>query len=431
MKHNTLFWIAILAGALSALAFVTIAAAAASDPITGGSSFGTAVKINPDTEYSASINNTSHTSDYFYFDPVPGEIVTMVFTSTTTFKSATFYLYDQNHVTYLAYQAVNGTEQTYRFAYMGNNSTPTKYYFVVMSPGAGTNAYTFQYEVEAQADGGSPGDAGDVIATAKEITPGVDTTYTDNLLGFADHDDWYKISAVSGQIVTMTLTYPTYDGVAPIPTLRCIVYDQSGTTVLSDKSLYPPSGTPAVFQWMSNNTRPSAYYLHLYVNTYKGLAHYTLQVQLDQQDDANRPGDAGDDFDTARSVIFTSESPSLYATHNLLGASDSIDYYLVKLPTLDPYEPPVRYRYWIAPVHWPAESGHLTITLYDALRNQIPSLGGTINAPSMNTLSGEITACGSTGCYVKVTTGFTGYYQFQYSIHFAPIQLTYLPFLIR
>ena len=429
MKHKTLFWIAILTGALSAIAFAAAAAATATAPIIGGSSYGTAVSISPDTEYSASIDNTTHKSDYFYFDAVPGEIVTMVFTSTTTFKSATFYLYDQNHVNYLAYQAVNSPERTYRFVYMGNNTTPTKYYFVVMSPGSGANTYTFRYEVDAQADVTSPGDAGDDSGTAKEITPGGDTTYAGNLLGWADKFDWYKFSAASGQIVTMTLTYTAYDGATPIPSLTYTVYDQSGTRSLGTGSLYTPGGAPVVFRWMSNSTLPSAYYLLLQVNISRPLTHYTLQVQMSQQQDAGKPGDAGDDFDTARSVTLSPQSPALYAAHNLLGGADSVDYYFLKLPTVDPFEQPVRYGFWIAPVIWPAGSGHLSATLYDAQRNQIPGLGGKINAPSMNVLSDEITVCGSNGCYVKITTGFTGYYQLHYSIHFAPIRFIKLPLL--
>jgi hypothetical protein len=426
MKHKALFWIPILAGALSALAF--LAAASVSVPITGGDGYATAVAISPDTEYSASLD-TVHKNDYFYFNAAAGQSVTIVFTSTTTFQGATFYLYDQNHINYVAYQAVNGPEQSYRFVYMGNNTTPTKYYFVVTSPGYGTSVYTFWYEVNPQADGASPGDAGDTVDTARQITPGVNTTYAGNLLGFADVHDWYKISVSSGQIITLTVTYPTYDGESPIPSLRCIIHDQSGTSTLDDISLYPPSSTPEVFRWMSNSTQPSAYYLHLYVNAYRGLTYYTLQVELGQQVDAGVPGDAGDSFDTVRSVTLSSQSPDLYATHNLLGGADSVDYYLVKLPPVPPFEPPVRYGFWIAPEIWPAGSGYLSATLYDAQRNQISGLGGTINAPSMTMLSDEITACGSNGCYVKVTTNFTGYYQLHYSVRFAPIRFIYLPWM--
>ena len=161
------------------------------------------------------------------------------------------------------------------------------------------------------------------------------------------------------------------------------------------------------------------------------LVHYSLQIQLDQQVDAGQPGDAGDDFDTARSVTLSSQSPSLNATHNLLGGSDSVDYYFIKLPATGPFEAPIRYGFWIAPVSWPADSGYLSAAIYDAQRNQIPGLGGTINAPSKNSLGKEITTCGSTGCYVKVTTGFSGYYQLQYSIRFAPIRFTYLPMIRR
>jgi hypothetical protein len=276
-----------------------------------GSDNATAVSISPDAEYSASIDNTTHKSGCFSFDAVPGEIVTMVFTSTTTFKTATFDLYDQNNVTYLAYQAANGPEQTYRFVHMGNNTTPTKYYSVVQCPGSGPNAYTFQYEVGAQADGGSPDDAGDDSLTAKEITAGVDTTYADNLLGWADKLDWYKLSAASGQIVTMTLTYTAYDGASPIPNLTYTVYDQSSTTQLGTGSLNMPGGAPAVFRWMSNPTEPSVSYLHPFIGSGKDLVHTSLQIQLDQQVYTGVPGDAGDSFDTARSMTLSSQSPAL------------------------------------------------------------------------------------------------------------------------
>jgi hypothetical protein len=424
MKRKSLFWIAILAGVLSALAFV--AAAAAATPITGGSSFGTAVSISPNTEYSASINNTSHTSDYFTFNAVPGQIVTVVFTSTTTFNSSGFYLYDQSHISSLAYKGVNGTEQTFQFVYMGNNTTPTKYYFVVKDPGSGANGYLFRLEIADQSDANAPGDAGDTAGTARVITPtpGASTTYSGNLLGYADDDDYFRIDAASGQIVTVTVTVLDY-GTASM--LRVYLTDQASTS-LDYGTIYAPDLTPKVFKWMSNNSGPSAYYLHFQGNG-NGLERYQFQIELGQQTDAALPGDAGDDFGTARVVTLTNVTPTLVAPRNMLGGSDSVDYYFIKLPPTGPFEAPIRYGFWIAPVDWPADSGYLSAVIYDAQRNQIPGLGGTIHAPSKNLLGNEITTCGSAGCYVKVTTGFSGYYQLQYSIRFAPIRFTYLPMI--
>ena len=326
MKRESLFWIAILTGVLSALVFVAVAAAAT--PIIGGSSFGTAVSISPNTEYSASINNTSHTSDYFTFNAVPGQIVTVVFTSTTTFNSSGFYLYDQSHISSLAYKGVNGTEQTFQFMYMGNNTTPTKYYFVVMNPGSGSNAYTFRYEVGAQTDGGQTGDAGDTSGTARVITPGANTMYANNLLGFTDRDDWYRVNVVSGQIITATLIYDAYDGDPNYtPTLFYTVLDQTGTHSLASRSLAGPSGVQAVYRWISSNTEPSAYYFHLSHNGSKAdLVHYSLQVQLGRQVDAGQPGDAGDTSGTAR--VITPGANTMYA-NNLLGFTDRDDWYRV------------------------------------------------------------------------------------------------------
>ncbi len=558
MKRPLILFGAILVSLLSVV-FIALAAPAAT-PIVGGSSFGTAVAITPGVDYSAAISDTGHTQDYFYFNVSPGQIVTVFFTTTTTWSQAAFYLYDQAHINPLNNLTLYSTEQTGQFEYMGNRTTPTRYYFVVDTPGAGTNEYLFRLEVANQSDANGASDAGDTAGTATVITPtlGVSTTYAGNLLGYADTDDYFRFTAASGQIVTITVTVLDYDGlgmlnveltdqafasldnatlyspdVAPrvfryisnnsapsayylrfysgggsghecyqfqielgqqtdsgqtgdagdtVPTARLItptlgvsttyasnllgyadahdyfrlnaasgqlitvtvtVLDYGGlgmlnfeltdqaSSVLDSVTINAPDVTTKIFKWMSNNSAPSAYYLRFYSGAGNGLERYRFQIELGQQTDAATPGDAGDDFDTARVVTLTDLAPSLTATRNLLGGADEADYFLIKLPPVVFDEPLTPYGFMLEPIVWPQNTGHLTIEFFDALRNPIAGLGGTLTAPSKSVLSRIITNCGSDGCYVHVTSGYTGYYQLQYALRVNPIRFVYLPVIIR
>lgn len=130
-------------------------------PIVGGNGFATAVVAAPDIEYSATVSGT-HTNDYFYFDVSPGQIATVAFTSTISWGSgASFRLWDQNHVSAFKSLYVGGSSQANQFLYVGNSTTPTRYYFQAVVNGVALNAYLFQISLADQADGDTTGDAGD------------------------------------------------------------------------------------------------------------------------------------------------------------------------------------------------------------------------------------------------------------------------------
>ncbi len=100
MVRRQFLGIAVIAAALCALAAVGIAVA--STAIVGGSWFDSAVQIAPGVEYSAALSDT-HTGDYFYVDVNPGQMVTVVFTATSsaTWEGADFALYDQDYASAL------------------------------------------------------------------------------------------------------------------------------------------------------------------------------------------------------------------------------------------------------------------------------------------------------------------------------------------
>ncbi len=68
------------------------------------------------------------------------------------------------------------------------------------------------------------------------------------------------------------------------------------------------------------------------------------------------------------------------------------------------------------PVEWPEGSGYLEIDFYDAQRNPLSGLGGSITAPSVKPFTANITDCGADGCYVHISSGYSGYYQLQYEL---------------
>ena len=298
------------------------------------------------TMYANNLLGYSDGDDWYRVNVVSGQIITATITfdaydGTGAAPSLRYEVLDQTGTNALGtsgWLSPSGVPGVFRW--ISNNTQPSVYYFHLFHNMSKPDLvhYSLRVQLDQQVDAGQAGDAGDTSGTARVITPGASTMYANNLLGFTDSDDWYRVNAVSGQIITATLTYDAYDGPAGnAPTLRYDVFDQTGTHSLAYFTLGGPSAVPAVYRWISSNTEPTAYYFHLSHNMSKpDLVHYSLQIQLDQQVDAGQLGDAGDDFNTARSVTLSSQSPSLNATHNLLGGSDSVDYYFIKLPAYGP-----------------------------------------------------------------------------------------------
>lgn len=398
-------------------------------PIVGGNSFVSASVVAPNIEYSAAVSGT-HTNDYFYFDVSPGQVATMAFSSTTTWgNGVNFRLWDQAHVNAIKGLFVGGASQANQFVYVGNSTTPTRYYFQATVNGAALNAYFFQVNLADQIDGDTPGDAGDGAPTARVISPTLGSaTVFSGTLGNVDLHDWYRISAVSGQIISVSVSVLEYGGSTYLATY---LEDQT-PAVLSSSNIMAPDATSKTHQWISNNSAPSAYLLRLTSSVNNGQPmRYRFEVALYQQNDANSAGDAGDDFNSARAITLTKASPVLDAPGNLLGAADDDDYLLIKLPEIGLGETLPRYRIFVTPMAWPGPAGYLRLQFYDAQRNPLTALNSTINAPSVSPYSAEITSCGSTGCYLRLSSGFAGYNPITYAIGISPIALVYLPLMSR
>jgi hypothetical protein len=420
---------ALLALAAVSTIVVATAAPAAPTPIVGGSDFATAAVVSSGIEYIATVSNT-HSADYFYIDVTSGQIATIQFTSTATWSgSAAFTLWDQAHVSALRYKSVGGPSQANQWVYLGNNTTPTRYYFKAANI-SGHNQYLFQITVADQTDGGQTGDAGDSLATATALSPaaGGITNYPNNRLGNKDTDDWFRITSASGQIISLTVSIPDWGGATA---LLLYLEDQSGIQLAYD-AVNSPNQSSDVLSWVSNNAAPSAYLLRAYAsnNSDKPLV-YTFAVQLSQQSDGGLPGDAGDNFGAARLFSLTSGTPALNATGNLLAASDKDDYFLIKLPPVLPFEAPVTYRFYLNVTRWPATNSFIRLYVYDAQQNPLANLGKMINAPSTTIFSEDVTTCGSDGCYFRVQTGYAGNNPVTYTIRAAPTYFLYLPLLIR
>ena len=430
MKRICLLLLVVVGALLGTLA-AAVAAPAAPTPIVGGSDFPSAVVVSSGVEYIATVS-TTHTADYFYLDVSAGQIATVQFTSTTTWSgSVLFYLFDQAHVSQLRYTAVNGASQANQWVYMGNNTTPTRYYFRATNS-SGRNQYLFRITITNQTDGGLTGDAGDTAGTATLLSPAASgiTSYSNNHLGKADLQDWYRINAASGQLISITVSIPDWGGAT---SLLLYLFDQTGTTQLAYKAVNSPAPVADMLIWASNNTTPSAYILKVQTtgdNTDK-LLTYKFDVQLGQQSDGGTPGDAGDDFASARTVALTSGAPVLNAQGNMLAGSDKDDYFLIKLPPVPPLQSPASYNFYLNVTSWPAVSAFIRLYAYDHQQNPLNNLGKIINTPSTTVFAEDITACGSDGCYFRLQTGYSGYNPIVYTIAAKPVYYIYVPLVIR
>ncbi len=420
----------------AALVVNPVSAVPAVTPIVGGSSFGTAVLITPGVQYSAQVKQTTHITDYFYFDVTPGQYLTLNFSSGVIWTGAGFYLYDQDHVNPLVTGVtISGPEQARTFRYLGNSTTPTRYYFVAMYPTA-TNDYLFDFTLADQMDGGTAGDAGDTPGTAKTVTAtqGSQTLFAGNQLGYEDTHDWLKILALSGQIIKITMSVTDFGAQGSYPGPGNVVFqvaDQTGTTILDTKVIPNPSTEPWTYSWMSNNTHPSAYLVHAQTASNNGRpVRYDVAVDLSQQQDGGAPGDAGDNFDTARVLAVNVAEPVLVAPGNMMGGSDRYDYYRLNLPAPPPMEFPRHYRLTLDQVVWP-ELGKFTVKLFDGNRTPLSGQLYYINAPSTAPLTIDITNCSLTGCYMSIETLYYEKYRTSYRLQLTPTQFVYLPMVKR
>lgn len=302
-----------------------------------GGTFGTALNITPPvgvtTTYSSNyLSGASDSEDWYKFDAVPGQTLTLTVTYQSWAGSGSdwldYELYDQTCITQLDSGTLSplGAGTIYWHA---NNSYPASYCLKMQSSTGGpfTLAYQFKIGLQQHSDGGQVGDAGDEWSTARSLAPAVGsaTTYANNTLGGSDTVDWYRFSAAPGQILALTVSYLSIIAeTSSSPWLDFELYEQTCVDQL-DGDWMDIRGEATIY-WHANNSQPTSYCLKVY----RGSASdnpltYQFKIDIQQGSDGYQVGDAGDTWDKAR-VIAPPLGTTTYA-NNTLGRSDTEDWY--------------------------------------------------------------------------------------------------------
>lgn len=391
-------------------------------PITGGASYGAATAITAGITYSSAHTTANAVKSIYFLDVAPGERVTVTASSSVVWPSGTvyFYWYDQDHVSYLDYVGVSGAEQTKTLSWMGNSTTPTRYYLLVEGPSttpANPYVYTFTVAREAQHDGGAANDAPETGVNARTLTQALNSTVTyTGTLGHHDLNDYYSIPAVSGQIISVSLNFDDYGANT---TLYAYIYDAANTsTYLSSYLTFrTPDKAPQTLNWMSNAAKPGAYVIRVGDTgaTNGKSARYSFSVTLSQQSDAGAVGDAGDDFDTARLI-----DDKTVADTNALGQSDKKDFYKIGLP-----DGTKTFGLIVAPPNWAGKTiGYLKIQKYSATRALLgPAV--YLQAPQLAPAIIDITGC--VDCFVSVEDQTNGTERTGYSLSVKAPNFVFIP----
>jgi hypothetical protein len=328
--NRKLFYLVIPIGI--GLSIIVVCLVTAGTPIDGGNSFDEATPVDTGVEYTGVVSSTD-TSDYYSLTVQPGQIVTVYYTTTNINGTVWYYLYDQNR-TELFWDYASSPKSNH-VTYMGNNSTPTRYFFVVEQYLGTVTYYAFLIKVADQTDVGAVRDAGDSPATATVLTPtiGVPIDSDGNRIGGADVDDYFRVNALPGQVITVTVT-PQEWNVAPGSVyLRMRLFNQSLAKLGGDFVEYPEQVSIQV-KWISNQTTPSIYYVHVdsmsSTDEANSIIVYNLRIEISRQDDVGSGNDAGDDYGTATVITPTIGSTLVY-TNNILGCSDVDDFYRINV----------------------------------------------------------------------------------------------------
>ena len=399
-------------------------ASQAATPIVGGGSYGTAVNVAAEVAYSGVLTGTTHAKDFFFVDVSPGEAITVDVASTAVWSSGTLYFYldDQAHTTYLTIKGISGPEQSDKVAWMGNSTTPTRYYFrVETGAGSGSFNYMFTLHRQRQYDGGAADDAGETLGTGRVISPvlGAPFVFT-GTLNNKDTDDYFRINAASGQIISVTYSVSNY-GTGGAATIYAYLYDAANTSYLKILTFGAPNAASQGISWMSNNTAPAGYGMRMQHGSGDGIALYQISVILTQQADGGAPGDAGDGFDEARMIDQNTVAPN-----NMLGQADDDDYYKIDLPddNLD-----FTYNLIVSPPVWGTRTtGYLTIRKFSATRAPIGS-PTYLTAPVVEPAFIDISGCD--GCYVQIEDNTSGSEQILYALRVRKPLFVYIPLVRR
>ncbi len=162
------------------------------------------------------------------------------------------------------------------------------YYLQIIPYGGGGGRYTLDISWEPQNDANQGGDAGDNADQAFAIPLSIEspTTVTGLVNGF-DDIDWYTVDIPHGSILDLTFT-PAGEA----EEFEVTLYDTNRGEIWNKYNIEPPTTLP--LNLVMNSTSGGTYYLAIeeYSN---GGGHYTLDLALQTQNDANSGHDAGDE----------------------------------------------------------------------------------------------------------------------------------------
>ena len=201
------------------------------------------------------------------------------------------------------------------YEFIAQKIDTTGYWYAEVVSTGGEADYTITLSIlDDQHDGGYDGDAGDRILKSVALfpmepvddTPGRGNTGTLEPSA-GDKEDWYMFSVCEGQTIAITIT-PTSD-------YDVDLLDDTATTVATSTN----TGTsPETISYVADKT--STYYMRIYAKDDAQDGTYTMDINLQGQNDGGQGKDAGNTADSAMKI-----TPGTYP--GFLSYYDQVDWY--------------------------------------------------------------------------------------------------------
>jgi len=241
--------------------------------------------------------------DYYKWTVPPGATFYLTLTSGDSpgAVSLTVYKPDKNMLMSTGYLNPTVSKSLH---YTTSDSTGGSYTLLAQSS---ENNYTIGISMTYPDDVGSGTDVAGDIHTAYWL-PG-NGTYTGSLID-ADKKDAYRFNVSAGQMFYILFT----NGDTELNDTSLEIYKPDKNMLTSTGYLNP--GVSKAKSWITSSAGGGTYYLLV-----EGENTYTIEITIEDQNDAGILGDSGDDIDHARPVEAAVEHPGL------LGDDDNHDYY--------------------------------------------------------------------------------------------------------
>jgi hypothetical protein len=241
--------------------------------------------------------------DYYNFTVFPGATFFLTLTSGDSpgAVSLTVYKPDKNLLMSTGYMNPTVSKSMH---YTTSDTTGGSYTLLAQSS---ENNYTIGISMTYPDDVGSGTDVAGDINTAYWL-PG-NGTYTGALVD-ADKKDAYRFNVSAGQMFFILFT----NGDTELNDTSLKIYKPDKNMLTSTGYLNP--GVSKALSWITSSAGGGTYYLLV-----EGENTYTIDIRIEDQNDAGIQGDSGDDLDHARPAETSMELAGL------LGDDDNHDYY--------------------------------------------------------------------------------------------------------